>query len=47
MIQEGDRGQSDDTFALMTLYVGQADVSNPVEWQNQSAKELCLKSNIH
>ena len=47
MIQEGDRGQSDDTFALVTLYVGQAHVGNPIERHNQLAKELCLKSNIH
>ena len=47
MIQEGDRGQSDGTFALLTLYVGQADVGNHIERHNQLAKELCLKSNIH
>jgi hypothetical protein len=47
VIQEGDRGQSDDTFALVTLYVGQADVSNPIERHNHPAKQLCLKSNIH
>jgi hypothetical protein len=46
VIQEGDRGQRDDTFVLVTLYVGQADVGNPIERHNRPAKELCLKSNI-
>jgi len=47
VIQEGDRGQSDDTFALVTLYVGPAHVGNPIERHNRPQKELCLKSNIH
>jgi hypothetical protein len=47
VIQEGDREASDDTFALLTLYVGQAEVGNPIERLNRAAKELCLKSNIH
>lgn len=47
VIQEGDREASDDTFALVTLYVGRGEVGNPIEQHNRMEMELCLKSNIH
>ena len=47
MIREGDRGQSDDTFALLTVYGGQADVGNPIERGAEKREELCLKGNIY